>query len=47
MKKDIIKDIKISSKKEEKMSISQKKALEMGQILLNSNLSQLNKLVNR
>lgn len=47
MKKENIKDIKVSSKIEESMSISQKKALEMGKILLNSNLSQLDKFVNR
>ncbi len=47
MKKDNIKDIKVSSKKDEPMSISQKKALEMGKILLNSNLSQLDKFLNR
>lgn len=47
MKKDNIKDIKVSSKTDESMSISQKKALEMGKILLNSNLSQLDKFINR
>ena len=47
MKKDNIKDIKISSKTDESMSISQKKALEMGKILLSSNLSQLDKFINR
>ncbi len=47
MKKEHIKPAKISSKSDETMSISQKKALEMGEILLSSNLTQLNKFLNR
>ena len=47
MKKENIKTAKLSSKTDETISISQKKAIEMGKILLSSNLSQLDKFLNR
>ena len=47
MKKENIKTAKLSSKTDETISISQKKAIEMGKILLSSNLSQLDRFLNR
>ena len=47
MKKENIKTEKHSSKTNETISISQKKAIEMGKILLSSNLAQLDKFINR
>ncbi len=47
MKKENIKTAKLLSKMDETMSISQKKAIEMGKILLSSNLAQLDKFINR
>ena len=47
MKKENIKTAKPSSKTDETISISQKKANEMGKILLSSNLSQLDRFLNR
>ena len=47
MKKENIKTTKIPTKTDETMSISQKKAIEMGKILLSSNLAQLDKFINR
>jgi hypothetical protein len=47
MKKENIKIVKRSSKTDETISISQKKAIEMGKILLSSNLAQLDKFINR
>jgi hypothetical protein len=47
MKKENIKTAKSPSKSDETISISQKKAIEMGKILLSSNLAQLDKFINR
>jgi hypothetical protein len=47
MKKENIKTAKKPSKSDRPMSISQKKALEMGEILLSSNLAQLDKFLNK
>jgi hypothetical protein len=47
MKKENIKTAENSSKLDETISISQKKAIEMGKILLSSNLTQLDKFINR
>jgi hypothetical protein len=47
MKKENIKTAKLSSKSDETMSISQKKAIEMGKILLSSNFTQLDKFLNK
>ena len=41
------KTAKPSSKTDEPISISQKKATEMGKIILHSNLSQIDKFLNR
>lgn len=46
MKKENIKTVKSPSKSDETISISQKKAIEMGKILLSSNLVQLDKFIN-
>jgi len=47
MKKENIKTAKLLSKSDEALSISQKKAIEMGKILLSSNLAQLDKFLNK
>jgi hypothetical protein len=47
MKKENIKTEKNPSKTDKTMSISQRKAIEMGEILMNSNLAQLEKYINR
>jgi hypothetical protein len=47
MKKENIETVKSPSKSNETMSISQKKAIEMGEILLSSNLAQLDKFIKR
>jgi hypothetical protein len=38
---------KPTSKTDKAMSISQRKAIEMGEILMNSNLAQIEKYLNR